>query len=192
MVWILHATCRNAQMQSVELSQSGEDNYETFLHALQHLGSHFTGGDEVAEQGQLEASQMKLLEGDEFQIFVLASTLAYGTPEEFNLSFHRIASSSRQRANIVSQHLVADAIPFPLSQLEQSFPQIANMTEMLSAKAGCPFEWAFLLFLPVLSMSCSKARLYINKFFLVPPLLWLGLCLDSGANKFSNCRRHNS
>ena len=31
--------------------------------------------------------------------------------------------------------------------------------------------------------ACSRARLYINEFFLVPPNLWLGLCLDSGANK---------
>ena len=40
-----------------------------------------------------------------------------------------------------------------------------------------------MLFLPVLGTACAKARLFINDFLLVPPLLWLELCLDSGANK---------
>ena len=63
------------------------------------------------------------------------------------------------------------------------YDAVIRMAQSLATKAGCPFERAFLLFLPVLATSCSSARLFINEFFLVPPLLWIGLCLDSGANK---------
>ena len=106
-----------------------------------------------------------------------------GTPETFNEGFMRIYQKSPDRAHVVARYVLASMVPFPERTIETELPPLYQMTVTLAQKAGCPFEWAFLLFLPVLATACSKARLYINEFFLVPPLLWIGLCLDSGANK---------
>ena len=113
----------------------------------------------------------------------MSTSLLHGTPQQFNEEFRRIFISNPRRASVVSRYLVAHMVKFPEDRLQQVLPEIHRMTQSLARKAGCPFEWAFLLFLPVLATSCSSARLFINEFFLVPPLLWIGLCLDSGANK---------
>ncbi|CAL1141553.1 unnamed protein product, partial [Cladocopium goreaui] len=109
--------------------------------------------------------------------------LLRGTPEDFNRAFADVYRKDPERAKLISRYILADLAPFPHEQLKNALPDVYSMTDNLTQKAGCPFEWAFLLFLPVLGTACSKARLFINEFFLVPPLLWLGLCLDSGANK---------
>ncbi|CAL1141941.1 unnamed protein product, partial [Cladocopium goreaui] len=109
--------------------------------------------------------------------------LLRGTPEDFNRAFADVYRKDPERAKLISRYILADLAPFPHEQLKNALPDVYSMTDNLAQKAGCPFEWAFLLFLPVLGTACSKARLFINEFFLVPPLLWLGLCLDSGANK---------
>ena len=83
----------------------------------------------------------------------------------------------------MARYIVADAIPFPEMVLKQDMPDIHALVTNLADKAGCPFEWAFLLLLPVVCVVCSRARLWINELFLVPPLLWIGLALDSDANK---------
>eukprot|EP00438_Fugacium_kawagutii_P031201 Skav220796 [mRNA] locus=scaffold150:236840:244810:+ [translate_table: standard] len=109
--------------------------------------------------------------------------LLRSTPEDFNRAFETVYRKDPERAKLISRYILADLAQFPYEDLQRTVPRVYEMTESLAQKAGCPFEWAFLLFLPVLGTACSKARLYINEFFLVPPLLWLGLCLDSGANK---------
>ena len=83
----------------------------------------------------------------------------------------------------LSRYLVAALVPFPEDAIKEATPELHAMTDALALKAGCPLGWAFLLFLPGLATACSTARLVINEFLLVPPLLWLGLYLDSGANK---------
>ena len=83
----------------------------------------------------------------------------------------------------MARYLVAGLLLFPEELIKQSLPQIPEMTAELSAEAGCPLSWTFLSVLPLMSMPCSTARLWINELFLVPPLIWIGLALDSGANK---------
>ena len=96
---------------------------------------------------------------------------------------NRMPESFNEAFLIVVCYLLADLIPIPENKFRSALPDICCVTSSLAAKAGCPFEWAFLLFLPILATACSKARLLIDEIFLVPPLLWLGLCLESGANK---------
>ena len=132
---------------------------------------------EPAQAAQSSEADIEMKDSD-----IDLMSLAFGTPEDFNIKFAEIHASSPARAAIVTKYLLADLVKFPVDKVKSNFPSIARMTEQLAAKAGCPFEWAF-LFLPLLATACSKARLYINEFFLVPPLLWIGLCLDSGANK---------
>ena len=112
-----------------------------------------------------------------------ARSLLRSTPNEFNHGFEKLFHSDPDRARLIVRYILADLVPFPVEAVKAQLPEVFRMTDTLAQKAGCPFEWAFLLFLPVLGTACAKARLFINEFFLVPPLLWLGLCLDSGANK---------
>ena len=112
-----------------------------------------------------------------------AAPLMNRMPKSFNEAFLLVWHWSHKRALIVVRYLLADLIPIPENKVRSALPDICCVTSSLAAKAGCPFEWAFLLFLPILATACSKARLLIDEIFLVPPLLWLGLCLESGANK---------
>ena len=114
-----------------------------------------------------------------------AGLAAYGLQWEVCLSFAQAARTSTTRPGPACwpSYIVANAVRFPVDATKRELPGLFAMTASLDQRAGCPFEWAFLLFLPVLGVACAKARLFINEFFLVPPLLWLGLCLDSGANK---------
>lgn len=112
-----------------------------------------------------------------------AGCLLRSSPLEFNQAFEKLFHADPDRARLIVRYILADLVPFPVEAVEEQLPEVFRMTDTLAQKAGCPFEWAFLLFLPVLGTACAKARLFINEFFLVPPLLWLGLCLDSGANK---------
>eukprot|EP00438_Fugacium_kawagutii_P034999 Skav222690 [mRNA] locus=scaffold5100:7512:13418:- [translate_table: standard] len=135
----------------------------------------FRGG-AASSTGPVAAPQRERVR-DEFTSLLRAS------PDGFDHAFQKIFQRSPERAQIVTRYLLADLVKFPIDTVRTEMPQVFSMTSLLAQKAGCPFEWAFLLFLPVLGTACSKARLYINEFFLVPPLLWIGLCLDSGANK---------
>ena len=167
----------------------------TLLLALLHLGSGssciLAGGSFGSRQktrelqmdgrilcgGASSCSMPAALESDEW------CSLLNATPEAFDKTFAKIYQQSPERAQIVARYMLANLVSFPTASLQEELPAIYEMTTALAQKAGCPFEWAFLLFLPLLGTACSKARLYINEFFLVPPLLWIGLCLDSGANK---------
>ena len=167
----------------------------TLLLALLHLGSGssciLAGGSFGSRQktrelqmdgrilcgGASSCSMPAALESDEW------CSLLNATPEAFDKTFAKIYQQSPERAQIVVRYMLANLVSFPTASLQEELPAIYEMTTALAQKAGCPFEWAFLLFLPLLGTACSKARLYINEFFLVPPLLWIGLCLDSGANK---------
>ena len=53
--------------------------------------------------------------------------------------------TSQERANIVSRYLVADAVSFLLilDKLNESFPEISQMTNMLAAKAGAHLNGHF-------------------------------------------------
>ena len=112
-----------------------------------------------------------------------AGCLLRSSPLEFNQAFEKLFHADPDRARLIVRYILADLVPFPVEAVKEQLPEVFRMTDTLAQKAGCPFEWAFLLFLPVLGTACAKARLFINEFFWVPPLLWHGLCLDSGANK---------
>ena len=93
------------------------------------------------------------------------SSLLHCSPEVFDRTFQRIYQRSPERAQVVARYLLADLVRFPVDLIEAELPEIFSMTSLLAQKAGCPFEWAFLLFLPLLGTACAKARLYINEFF---------------------------
>ena len=84
---------------------------------------------------------------------------------------------------IVARYIVANMLPFPRDIINEHLPALSKITEDLAKKAGSPFEWAFIMMLPLFGLSCAFARLWINELFLIPPILWVNLVLDSGANK---------
>lgn len=61
---------------------------------------------------------------------------------------------------MATRFLLADLVKFPSHIIGAEMPEAFGATSLLARKAGCPFEWAFLLFLPVLGAACSKARLH--------------------------------
>ena len=69
-----------------------------------------------------------------------------GTPETFNEGFMRIYQKSPDRAHVVARYVLASMVPFPERTIETELPPLYQMTVTLAQKAGCPFEWAFLLF----------------------------------------------
>lgn len=72
-----------------------------------------------------------------------------------NCLFH----SDPDRACLIVRYIFADMVPFPLAMKEQ-LPEVFRVPDTLAQKAGCPFEWALLLFLPVLGT--AYACLFIN------------------------------
>ena len=56
-------------------------------------------------------------------------------------------------------------------------------SEKFALKAGCPYERAFMMVAPLAGVLCSRSRIWTNELFLIPPVVWFALCLDSGANK---------
>ena len=90
-------------------------------------------------------------------------SLLRGAPEEFDSLFADIIRRSPDRARIVARYLLADMLVFPETIVEEKLPEVHRMTQSLASKAGCPFAWAFLGFLPILSMPCSSARRWITE-----------------------------
>jgi hypothetical protein len=82
------------------------------------------------------------------------------SPDVFDRAFQRIYKRSPERAQVVARYLLADLVRFPVDLIEAKLPEIFSITSLLAKKAGCPFEWAFLLFLPLLGTACAQARLY--------------------------------
>ena len=80
------------------------------------------------------------------------------------------------RARVVARYIVANLVKLPEGVIRNEHPEIHGMTQALADEAGCPFDLAFLMFLPVLSMPSAPARLWINGFFLVPPIALAGRC----------------
>ena len=94
-----------------------------------------------------------------------AACLLRSSPLEFNHAFEKLFHTDPDRARLIVRYILADLVPFPVEAVKQQLPEVFRMTDTLAEKAGCPFEWAFLLFLPVLGTACAKARLFINDFF---------------------------
>ena len=84
------------------------------------------------------------------------------SPDVFDRAFQRIYKRSPERAQVVARYLLADLVRFPVDLIEAKLPEIFSITSLLAKKAGCPFEWAFLLFLPLLGIACAQARLYTS------------------------------
>ena len=74
---------------------------------------------------------------------------------------------------IVARYIVANMLPFPRGIIREFLPALTNITEDLAKKAGSPFEWSFIMMLPLFGLSCALARLWINELFLIPPILWM-------------------
>ena len=140
----------------------------------------------VIEEDPLEESpDPEMPEEDEVEELpdVAIESLLGGTPEQFDVSFAAIIKNSPVRAMIVARYIVANMLPFPRGIISEHLPALSKITEDLAKKAGSPFEWAFIMMLSLFGLSCASARLWINESFLIPPILWVNLVLDSGANK---------
>lgn len=88
-----------------------------------------------------------------------AGCLLRSSPLEFNHAMEKLFHSDPDRACLIVPYIFADMVPFPLAMKEQ-LPEVFRVPDTLAQKAGCPFEWALLLFLPVLGT--AYACLFIN------------------------------
>ena len=111
------------------------------------------------------------------------ASLLGGTPEQLDAGFAAIIKKHPVRAMIVARYIVANMLPFPLAIITEHLPALTRIAQELAKKAGSPFEWAFIMMLPLFGLACAPARLWINELFLIPPVPWVNLVLDSGANK---------
>ena len=111
------------------------------------------------------------------------ASLLGGTPEQFDVGFAEIIKKNAVRAMIVARYIVANLLPFPYDIVTEHLPALTGITHELAKKAGSPFAWAFIMMLPLFGLACASSRLWINELFLIPPVVWINLVLDSGANK---------
>ena len=111
------------------------------------------------------------------------ASLLGGTPEQFDVGFAEIIKKNAVRAMIVARYIVANMLPFPHDIVTEHLPALTGITHDLAKKAGSPFAWAFIMMLPLFGLACASSRLWINELFLIPPVVWINLVLDSGANK---------
>ena len=131
------------------------------------------------------AEEVEVLEAEvvEAQADPGIASLLGGTPEQCDVGFATIVNNSPVRANIVARYIVANMLPFPKAIITEHLPALTRITQELAKKAGAPFDWAFIMMLPLFGLACAPARLWINELFLIPPVIWINLVLDSGAIK---------
>ena len=87
------------------------------------------------------------------------------------MSFAAINKNSPVRGMIVARYIVANMLPFPRDIIDENLPALSRITEDLAKKAGSPYEWAFIMMLPLFGLSCAFGRLWINELFLIPPFV---------------------
>ena len=80
---------------------------------------------------------------------------------------------------------LASVVEFPREKVNDAMPHFSRVVNKLALLAGTPFEWVFFMLLPVIGAASAPARLWLNELFLIPPISWINLMVDSGASKSS-------